>query len=85
MRTPGAVWEGCAEDPRWIDDPEAMVAEILREGFDAGLADGIEAAARCIEREGDRLPRCAYTIPRALLMHVRELAAPPAEPEGTAA
>ena len=80
MRTPRAVWEGCAEDSRWIDDPEAVVAEIMREGFDAGRADGLVAAARCIERESDRLPQCWWTIPRALARCVRAMSAHEVEP-----
>lgn len=80
MRDPRAVWEGCADDERWIDDPAAVVAEIQAEAFAAGRLAGVEESARCIERERDRLPQCWWTIGRALPRVVRALVAPP-EPE----
>jgi hypothetical protein len=89
MRTAKQLWAQLGEDPRWIDDPEAVVAEIQREAFDAGRADGlkgdsftagVEAAAREIERVAPSLPACAFTLQRALPRAVRQLTAPPPPP-----
>lgn len=71
-----------AEDERWAVDPVAMVAEVQREAFAAGVAttdgfaQGVLAAAQHIERVAPSLPQCAWTIPRALARVLRELVNP---------
>ena len=93
MRTPAQVWAAVAEDPRWLDDPAAVVGAIMAEAHAAGLeqgrrgdafAAGVDAAARAIEREGPRLPQCVGAMPRALARVVRELAAPAVAPVAAA-
>lgn len=71
-----------AEDERWAVDPVAMVAEVQREAFAAGVAttdgfaQGVLAAAQHIERVAPSLPQCAWTIPRALARVLREIVNP---------
>lgn len=73
MRSPRAVWEGCSEDERWLEDPVAVVTEIMREARESGFAAGVEASAQQIEREHVRLPQCPWSLPRALARTVRDL------------
>lgn len=49
MRAPAEVWAATCEDPRWIDDQGAMVAQIMREAFEAGMQAGAELATAAFE------------------------------------
>ena len=55
MRTPQQVWDTTGEDTRWIDEPAAVLKEIMREAFAAGYADGAEVAADGIDGHVNRL------------------------------
>lgn len=55
MRTPTEIWTATSDDPRWIDDQPAILAEIMREAFAAGFAEGCETTARGIDGHAARL------------------------------
>lgn len=71
MKSPRAVWEGCSEDARWIDDQVKVVEEIMREAFAAGFVAGTEQTARCVGDHIDAIAsnlamRVPESVPRGL-------------------
>lgn len=69
MKPAADVWAACGEDERWLTEPAAMVQEILREGF----AAGVEAAARTVEILHDRMPQRAASRASGLASAIRQI------------
>ena len=75
MRTAQQVWDNTCEDPRWLDDQVAILAEIMREAFAAGFAEGIETTARGIDGHAARLAsNLACPMPAAVPLGLNRLA-----------
>ncbi|MEY5098072.1 MAG: hypothetical protein RJA36_791 [Pseudomonadota bacterium] len=90
MRTPKEVWSATSDDARWIDDQVAMVAQIMREAFDAGMRAGVEFAVGAGEHHATelaanlalRLPPSVAAGLRARIAGLRDAVARPVVVDG---